>query len=223
MKHKVLEILRMLVRRLWLVGLCAAVAFGGAFAAGRFLQKPVYESRCTFFAGAPEGGALLDGEMSSVSSAVPLRLDTCRELLKSRSFLAEVAGASALGYSAAQLGDMLQTAQVGATQLLEVRVRLGNPEHARRIAEAVSQRAPESLARLTGSDMLRAVDGASAPEEAGRSPVVLGLIGAGAGALLCIVALLCVQVSRRRVKSESDLSSRFALPVLGVIPDARRM
>ncbi len=220
MKHKVLETLRMLVRRLWLVGLCAAVAFGGAFAAGRFLQKPVYESRCTFLTNISAGGALLDGD---AAVSMPPSLDTCRELLTSRSLLAEVAGTSALGYSAAQVGDMLRVVQVGDSQLLEARVRLGNPEHARRIAEAVSQCAPASLARLTGGAVLRVVDGASAPVEAGRSPVTLGSIGAGAGALLCVLALLCVQACRRRVKSESDLAARFDLPVLGVIPDVQRL
>ena len=163
---------------------------------------------------------MLNGD---AAASAPPQLDTCRELFTSRSFLAEVAGASALGYSTAQVGDMLRVAQVGDSQLLEARVRLGNPEHARRIAESVSQCAPESLARLTGSAVLRVVDGASAPVEAGRSPIALGITGAGAGALLCVLALLCVQACRRRVKSESDLSARFELPVLGVIPDVQRL
>ncbi len=215
------EIMSALLRKLWLIVLCAVI--GGALSYGytaRFIT-PLYKSRITVYVNnAVQYADRNDVAISATDLATSQRLvSTYINILKSDFVLDEVAknvGAS----SAAEIRSMMTSAALEETEVFEVVITNSSKQKAKQIAEEIAKVAPGKIQTIVEGSSTKIIDQpklATAPSSPNKTTNTLyGLIIGSVAAIVVIVLQTLLDV---RVKGEEDLAMISTAPVLGLIPD----
>lgn len=215
------EIMSALLRKLWLVVLCAVI--GGALSYGytaKFIT-PMYKSRITIYVNNTiQYADRMDVAISASDLATSQRLvATYINILKSDFVLDEVAenvGAP----SAATIRGMMTSAALEETEVFEVVITSSSPQRSKQIAEEIARVAPGKIQQIVEGSSTKIIDQpklATGPSSPNRTTnTIYGLIIGAVAAVIVIVLQTLLDV---RVKSEEDLAMISNAPVLGLIPD----
>lgn len=214
------EIGRGLVKRAWLIVLCA-VLLGAAFLLYTYVAvTPMYKASVTMYVNnnyEAQSDALSSGDL-----AVALRLvNSYVELVQRDVVLEEVARAvPSYGLSADSLRGMVSANVVKDTEIFTITVVSSDPYMARDVANTIAHIAPNVISAIIPGSRATLIDDAPLP----RSPyspnyATNTLLGVVAGALLATIAILVYMQFDVHVKNEAILESICKAPVLGVIPD----
>ena len=218
------ELMSALLRKLWLIVLCAGVVGILAYAYTANFVTEMYRSRVTVYVNSNQGNTV---NISASELATSQKLVyTYIEMVKSETVLEEVAKEVAANSitgkkpSAAQIKAMITSAPLEETEIFEVVVSNSDPQLACDIANAIGKVAPGKIEEFAVGSSTKIIDWAkiaTSPYAPSKSRnTAIGII-AGAVAAVCFVilqALLDV-----RVKSEEDFAAISSAPVLGMIPD----
>ena len=220
-----MELLGVLLRKIWFIILSVIIAACLAFGYTRFFVTPLYRSSSVLYVN--NSNLSLSSTISSISTgeltAAQKLVDTYIVILKSRTFLDRVAKATELEgkYTISQLGSMITASGVNETQVFQVNVTGPVPEETTLIANAVAALLPSHLETIIKNSDVRVVDYAIVPS--GRvSPSYTRNVAIGGllGGLLCAGVIIVMYLMDENIRDEDYLTQTYPdIPLLSVIPD----
>ena len=214
-----------LLKRAWLIILCAAVGFG-------FMYQRASRGANTFTASGtmyvynanPNLVNYGYTNISDLNSAVQL-VDTYAQVVKSNRVLQAVAERMITDYPGIQpemIGSSLSMASVSETGVVRVISRTVNAQLSADIVNTVLDVAPSEIKRVVGAGDIQVVDYASVPQKADdRRTLRQGMNGALAGAAIAGALLVLLFMLNQRVKDSKDLVDRYTLPILAEVKRRR--
>lgn len=214
------EIGKTLLKRAWLIVLCAVIAGTAYFIYTVNFITPMYKASLNFYVSNVTSDST-GGGVASNDLAVALRLvNSYIELLEDNVVLDQVTEKLGGQVTPRQLRSMISASVVGDTEIFSVTVTSPNPQMAADIANALAMVAPGTIQRITGGGTATPVGTAKVPT-ARSSPNYMtnALLGAIVGAVLAVVAILAYMHFDVHVKNEETLERICNAPVLGFIPD----
>lgn len=213
------EIIMSLWCKAWLIALCLVMGGGIGFGVSQYLIDPTYSSQVSMYVNnnKDRSDTVLNINDLNVSQKL---VTTYIEILKSEVVLGEVIQQMALDYTPKELKEMISARSVNSTEILEVIVISKNPEEAAAIANKLAEVAPPQIIRVVQAGDVQLIDEAVINLKPVAPNAKLNtLIGAMIGTVLAAGVILVLAMLDISVKSEEDLSKRYDLPILGVIPD----
>ena len=209
-------------KKLWLIVLvtllCGALAFGYTF----FLVTPLYKATAMMYvnnSAISVGSAKVSISAGDLAASQSL-VDTYTVILKTRGTLNEVISRTGVPYSYQQLTKMVQAEAVNSTEVFSIDVTSPDPQEAELIANAIADILPDRIADIVEGSSVKIVDYAIVPAEiASPSYTRNTALGMLAG-LVVIAAIICLrEIFDEKLHSEDDITQRYQLPILAVIPD----
>ncbi len=213
------ELLKVLLKRSWLILLCAVIVGTCVFAYTFNFVEPTYEASVSMYV---NNNSNKDStHINSGDLAVALRLvETYVNIIQSDNVLEKVISETGLTLSAGQIRSMLSANAVGETEMFRVTITSTNPQMSADIANAIAAAAPAEIAKIIEGSSAKIIDYAKVPAvPAAPNYTLNAVVGGLIGAVLAIIILIAVHLSDVRIKKEEDLQRIQDAPVLGTIPD----
>ena len=213
------EVFSALIRKLWLIVLCAALAGSLVLIYTVAFVTPQYQASISVYVNNTDAEGKVGITSSDLQTSQKL-VETYINILKSNRVMDKVAESVDGKVTAEQIRKMIDSAAMGTTEVFQVKVSNEDPALAAQIANAIAQIAPKEIANIVEGSSARIVDYAKVPEEP-HSPSIMKntVLGAFVGILAAMAAIVLTVLLDVRVKSEADLRKLSDAPVLGVIPD----
>ena len=215
----IFKLVMCLLRRAWIIVLCAAIGFGFVYWRTRNNQRTTYSAYGTLYVynGNPNTVNYQYTSVSDLNSAVQL-LDTYMVVVRSNKVMNAVAERLAPEYpgiSTNYIASTLSMGSVAETGVLQVRCVTENPQMSADICNAVLDVAPAEIVRVVSAGSCNIIDYAEVPTVPDsyspmRQSVIGGLIGAGAAIALLILLFLL----NRRILEARDLTDNYTPPLL---------
>ena len=212
------EFLKVLLKRSWIIVLCAVLLGTSLLIYTMNFVAPTYQASTSIYINNNSGHT--GGSVSSGDLAVALRLvASYANIIKSERVLSKVIDKTGLVLTAAQLQSMVKAEPMGETEMLKVTVTTPNAQMSADIANAIAEVAPSEIKDIIEGSSAKIVDIAKVPKSPSSPNYTTSFIlGAAIGAFLVIGVFLLQIITDARVKSEEDLTKICAIPVLGSIP-----
>ena len=208
-----------LMKRAWIIVLCAAVFATGFLIYNINFVEDTYKAEITMYV--VNNPANSEG-MSSQNLAVALQMaKSYVKLIESDRVLEKVVeDAELTQVSAADIRKMMSVEVLDETEVFTVSVISCDPKMSADIANAIASFAPAEIFNITKGSRVEVVDFAKVPTSRyAPNYGTVTVLGALVGALVAIVVLAIYLVSDTRIKSKEDLTKICQVPVLGMIPD----
>ncbi len=208
-----------LIRKLWLIVLCAAIAGAAAWGYTTYFVSPLYRASVSIYVNntmVATGTGITSSDLTTSQKLVA----TYVTILKSDTVLDRVAEEVGHGLTAAKIRSMMTASAMDETEVFQVRISNANPELAAEIANAVAQVAPSEIAEIVSGSSTKIVDHAKVPTSP-YSPNVSNstMTGALAGAVFAVLIIVLQVLLDVRVRDEADLLRIYEAPIMGLIPD----
>ncbi len=223
MSFSIKLILQELVRRAWIIVLCAVIGFVGAFVYSKNMTTPIYSTsmKVTTLANLKTVTQMeTAGNYINHLTLSQRRVATYLELMKTTSFYEQVAQASGTGYTAGAVGSMLSFAPVEDMGFYYVKVVGVDPNAVKAVADAVAQEMFPYIDSIQPDTAITVIEPPKYP--AGPNNKVhkeMGVKGALVGALLVIAIVAAIAYFDTHIKDEETLAQHYDIPILGSIPD----
>lgn len=213
------EVFAALLRKIWVIALCAVLAASAALAYTALFVTPLYRSGISVYVNNKDTNG--NGGISSSDLATSQKLvETYTNILMSDTVLDKVAEKVGNGVTANNIRRMLMAEQMGGTEAFRVLVSNPNPALAAQIANTIAEIAPGEIAKIVEGSSARIIDFAKQAERPYTPSFMKNtLIGLLAGAFLAAAVIVLQVMMDVRIKGESDLRKICDVPVLGMIPD----
>lgn len=213
------EVFSALMRKLWLIVLCAVLAGSAALVYTAGFVTPLYRASVSVYVNNNTNGA--QGGISSSDLQTSQKLvATYINILKSDTVLDKVAEAVDGDVTSKDIRKMINSEAMGTTEVFQVNISNADPVLAAEIANAIAQIAPREIANIVEGSSARIVDYAKVPENPYTPSFLKNMVLGAFLGILAVVAVIVLQVVLdTRIKSEADLRKLCDAPVLGVIPD----
>lgn len=142
------------------------------------------------------------------------------EMLDSNRFYTAVAEKLENKYTASELDNIIGFTSVENTEVFNANVSCNSPEEAKKIADAVAQTAPETIALLKSEAQLKIVDEAVMPVSPASPSVSRNVMVAFmAGLILSLIIVFVRDYFDVKIKYNEEMTTLCKVPVLGAIPD----
>ena len=209
-----MEILGLMLHRLWLIALCAAAV--GAFAVSRYILTEEFQSTTRIYVLNRQNDDTLT--YSDVQLGTQLTKDF-REIIKSRYVLEQVIEKCGLRESSGSLASRISVDTQSDTRIIAITVTDTNPAMAQYIANELRETAAERIKIFMDIQAVNVVDEANLPAvpsapRVGRWTVIGFLLGA----FLCMTVILVHFLLDDTIKTSDDIEKYLGLSTLGMIP-----
>ena len=220
------DVISIILKKWWIVLISFIIGGILAFTYTQFLVDPVYVSKGTLYVNnksipSTNPNANANNNLNASDLSVALKLvDTYTVILKSDRFMRIVSEKIDVPYKYDQLKKMVNLKGVNETEVLEVSVAAGNPEHATAIAQAVLENSKAEIIRVVEAGSVKIIDDASQPTipsaPSKKNNTIIGMI---LGMVIAIGLMLMIEFLDISVKNEEDLEINYGIPVVGSIPN----
>lgn len=215
----ILQILKLLLAKWWLVALCCLVMAGSAFGVSKYLMKPEYKASVLFYVNNlsfAEDNRVSGGDMDASKSLV----QTYMVILNTRQTLDQLIEQADVDLTADQVSEMLSAKAVKRTEMLRITVTGTDARTVGRLAQAIAAEFPGRVERiLVGSRASLAEEPRIPTRPSGpsakRNMVSAGLSGVVLGCSLVLLRAM-FDVTLRR---EEQLTEILDYPLLARIPE----
>ena len=215
--------LKVLWKRKFSIILVALVFAIAAFGYSAFLAKKEYQSTSRIYVVSrqnQDNNALTNSDLQAGSYLVK----DYREIILSQNVLSQAIEELKLDMTPAELLKKISVSVPTDTRILSITAKDGDPKEAARIANGLRNVAAEKIISVTKVSDVTTLDEAEVPQSPSspniRRNVLLGFV---AGAGLMVVLLVVVEVLDDRVKKPEDVEELMGLPLLGVVPDIKKL
>lgn len=219
----VLQLVKVLWKRKWIIVLAALVAGVVSFAYSSFVIKPQYTSTTRIYV-VNRNQADKPGLSNQDLQAGAYLVKDYREIILSQDVLEKVVTDQKLTIDAKTLGKKVSVNVPTDTRIVSISVRDVKPEEASRIANALREVAAQKIISITRVSDVTTLDEAR-PATSPSSPnirrntmmsviVVTGLV---------ILVVLLVELLDDRVKRPEDIEEVMQLSLLGVVPNLEKL
>ena len=206
-----------LLRKYLAVILALTVLFGAAgFSIATWVIKPVYQASAMLVVQAESSSVQTTSDDVFLSQQLA---DTYAVVLKSDGFVSQVIANLHLNTDKDSLKNSIQLSSVGATQVMQLRVRNGSPAMARSIAKEIVRLAPEQIAGTISVGRVKV----ASPVMRDPNPVSPNVpmatgFAAALGLVLSLVFIGIRESLNTTFKTDEEIRQRLGLEVIGVIP-----
>lgn len=219
----VLQLVKVLWKRKFVIVLVALLAGITAFAYSSFVIKPQYTSTTRIYV-VNRNQADKPGLTNQDLQAGAYLVKDYREIILSQDVLEKVVADQSLTIDAKTLGKKVSVTVPADTRIVSISVRDGKPEEASRIANALREVAAQkiiSVTRVSDVTTLEEARPATSPSSPNirRNTMMATLVGAG----FVTVVVLLVELLDDRVKRPEDIEEVMHLSLLGVIPNLEKL
>ena len=221
-----MQILRAILKKWWIVLICALVGAGVLFGYTQFFKKQTYSATLKMYVNnkASISESLSVSLTSSDISASTSIVKTYGVILQSQLVLDDVLEKSGLEtkYTYEKTLNMLSVGSIDSTPVFGVTVTSESPEDAILIANTIAQIFPSQVADIIDGSSAKIVDYATKATPISKKVPTMTLIGFLAGAVLAAVLIVVLDVLVNDTLEEADwLETQFGskYPTLAVIPD----
>ena len=215
--------LKVLWKRKFSIILVALVFAIAAFSYSAFLAKKEYQSTSRIYVVSrqnQDNNALTNSDLQAGSYLVK----DYREIILSQNVLSQAIEELKLDMTPAELSKKISVSVPTDTRILSITAKDGDPKEAARIANGLRNVAAEKIISVTKVSDVTTLDEAEVPQSPSspniRRNVLLGFV---TGAGLIVVLLVVVEVLDDRVKRPEDVEELMGLPLLGVVPDIKKL
>ena len=219
----VFAMLKTLWKRKFSIVLVALVFAIAAFGYSAFLAKKEYQSTSRIYVVSrqnQDNNALTNSDLQAGSYLVK----DYREIILSQNVLSQAIEELKLDMTPAELSKKISVSVPTDTRILSITAKDGDPKEAARIANGLRNVAAEKIISVTKVSDVTTLDEAEVPQSPSspniRRNVLLGFV---AGAGLIVVLLVVLEVLDDRVKRPEDVEELMGLPLLGVVPDIKKL
>ena len=203
-----------------LVALVFAIA---AFGYSAFLAKKEYQSTSRIYVVSrqnQDNNALTNSDLQAGAYLVK----DYREIILSQNVLSQAIEELKLNMTPAELSKKINVSVPTDTRILSITAKDGDPKEAARIANGLRNVAAEKITSVTKVSDVTTLDEAEVPQSPSSPNIKRNvLLGFVAGAGLMVVLLVVVEVLDDRVKKPEDVEELMGLPLLGVVPDIKKL
>ena len=219
----VLQIVKVLWKRKFVILVAALVAGLVAFAYSSFVIKPQYTSTTRIYV-VNRNQADKPGLTNQDLQAGAYLVKDYREIILSQDVLEKVVADQSLTIDAKTLGKKVSVTVPADTRIVSISVRDGKPEEASRIANALREVAAQkiiSVTRVSDVTTLEEARPATSPSSPNirRNTMMATIAGVG----IVIVIVLLVELLDDRVKRPEDIEEVMHISLLGVIPNLEKL
>ncbi len=210
---------RAILKRLWIVVLCAVVVASAALVYTVGFVTPMYQASIKVYVNNKTVNTT--GGVASSDLSVALKLVTTYvNILESDNVLEKVATESGYALSVQDLRGMIDAQTVEDTEMFTVSVTSPDPQMSAKIANAVAAVAPGAISDIIEGSSAKIIDYAKIPQSRfSPSYTKTAILSFIIGALLAAVVIAVQTVLDTRIKGEEDLQRICDIPVMGMIPD----
>ena len=217
-----IQILRTLWRRAWIILLAAIIAGAAGFVYSTFFIKPTYTSSIKLYVNNSSislGNTTFSISSSQLDAAQGL-VKTYSEILNSRSTLERIIEQADVDYSYKSLAEKIKCTPANDTEIMKVTVTTTNPYESAKIANTIAEILPIRISEIIDGASMEVVDSAI-PELEKVAPSItkytaLGLI---LGLLVSVAALIIVAMRDDTIHDEDYILNNYEYPILGKVPD----
>lgn len=221
-KIDLVKLIRFVLKRCWLIVLCAEIGFGAMYIRTTRFMPDTYTASGTMYVnnGNPNMEQYQYTNQNDLDSAVRL-IDTYLIVVKSEKVMKAVVNQLSDDYPGIQaryISSTLSMASVSETGVASVRSTTNDPKLSRDIVNAVLDAAPEEIIRVVSAGNIEIIDYAIAPMlPDGKGAFNKGILGAMVGAVFAGCALLVMFLMNQRITDTKDLTDNYTPPVLASI------
>ena len=219
----VLQLVKVLWKRKFVIALVALLAGVTAFAYSSFVIKPQYASTTRIYV-VNRNQADKPGLTNQDLQAGSYLVKDYREIILSQDVLEKVVADQSLTIDAKTLGKKVSVTVPVDTRIVSITVRDGKPEEASRIANALREVAAQKIIAVTRVSDVTTLEEAR-PATSPSSPNIRRntMMATIAGVGIVIVIVLLVELLDDRVKRPEDIEEVMHLSLLGVIPNLEKL
>lgn len=218
-----LDILRILLRKFWLITIVSLVCGVITFVYSMFLVTPVYSATSSIFVsngGVVENPSQTGKVSSSDLSASSYIKETCKDLLTTKNMLSLVAEECGLEYSYSDLKGMISLkSRSDDSLLLDITIKGTNKEDLITIANTFADCSQVFIKDALPLAYVAPVEYSSSVIKVSPRTIFSTLVALVVGAFLVIVPVLFVAFNDSVIKGEDGIRSKYDISVLGVVPD----
>ena len=215
--------LKVLWKRKFSIILVALVFAIAAFGYSAFLAKKEYQSTSRIYVVSrqnQDNNALTNSDLQAGAYLVK----DYREIILSQNVLSQAIEELKLDMTPAELSKKINVSVPTDTRILSITAKDGDPKEAARIANGLRKVAAEKITSVTKVSDVTTLDEAEVPQSPSSPNIKRNvLLGFVAGAGLMVVLLVVVEVLDDRVKKPEDVEELMGLPLLGVVPDIKKL
>lgn len=216
----VLYLLKTIWRKKFFILLTAVFGAGLAFVYSSFLVTPQYDATTRIYVvnqSTEAGRGLTNQDLQAGTYLVK----DYKEIILSQDVLSQTA--SALGL-AGGLKDKISVSIPVDTRIVSISVRDADANEAAQIANTLRTFASQKIIDVTKVSDVTTLEEA-VPADAPSTPntkrnLLLGIL---AGGMLATVSVLLMEVLDDRVKRPQDIEEVLGMPLLGVVPDSKKL
>ena len=215
--------LKVLWKRKFSIILVALVFAIAAFGYSAFLAKKEYQSTSRIYVVSrqnQDNNALTNSDLQAGAYLVK----DYREIILSQNVLSQAIEELKLDMTPAELSKKINVSVPTDTRILSITAKDGDPKEAARIANGLRNVTAEKITSVTKVSDVTTLDEAEVPQSPSSPNIKRNvLLGFVAGAGLMVVLLVVVEVLDDRVKKPEDVEELMGLPLLGVVPDIKKL
>lgn len=215
MQIDLLEIIRLIWRKAWIILLCLFLGAGIAGGYTKFFVTPQYTASSMIY---------ILGETTSITSVADIQLGTqltgdFTTLAKSRPALEKVIDELNLDMSYGELASSVVIENLPDTHILKISVTSTVPEQAKEISNAMAQSTAETIASVMATEKPSIAEKAITPTmpsspNLGKNILIGGLIGA----VLAMAVIILLNMMDDTIKTEEDVRKYLQLNTLASLP-----
>ncbi|MHC4038592.1 CspC family polysaccharide chain length determinant protein [Streptococcus sp. KHUD_017] len=219
----VLQLVKVLWKRKFVILVAALVAGLVAFAYSSFVIKPQYTSTTRIYV-VNRNQADKPGLTNQDLQAGAYLVKDYREIILSQDVLEKVVADQSLTIDAKTLGKKVSVTVPADTRIVSISVRDGKPEEASRIANALREVAAQKIISVTRVSDVTTLEEAR-PATSPSSPNIRRntMMATVAGVGFVVIIVLLVELLDDRVKRPEDIEEVMHLSLLGVIPNLEKL
>lgn len=220
-----IDIIEYFKKNFLIIILLAILLAALAFIFSSFIATPKYIGSTTMIVSSNQDneGNQDDINYSQIQANKAL-VSTYSEIVKSRGIADKVIENLDLDMDYEEFARRVSIEPVNDTQIISVKVVDTIPERAMDIANETSMIFKDSITEIMKVDNVQILDKANLPEEPSSPKVVRNtIIGVVLGFLIGIVVSLFKEISDTALKSVEDVKKDFDIPVLGAVPDKKKV
>ncbi|HFI0622150.1 TPA: Wzz/FepE/Etk N-terminal domain-containing protein [Streptococcus suis] len=216
----VMLLLRVIWRRKFVILLAALFGAAIAFTYSTFLVTPKYDSTTRIYVVSQSlepGAGLTTQELQAGSYLV----NDYKEIILSKDVLTTVQQELKLTNS---LDGKVSVAVPADTRIVSISVRDQDPQEAARIANALRKVAAQKIIEVTKVNDVTTLEEAIPAEEPSTPNTKRNTaIGFLVGCVLISFVILTMEILDDRIKRPQDIEEVMGLPLLGVVPDLKKI
>lgn len=208
-------------RNLLLIVAVTVLFAAGGYLGTTFLITPQYEASAMLIVNSREGQQLQGSVTNDSLTSAKQLVETYSVILKSDTVLDQTIEDLDLPLTYSQLAAKVSITAVNDTQVMKITVQDADVNLAKDIVSNIVEQAPDVIINTVKAGSVEVVSDASAnpnpvsPSKS-RNTALAGMLGC----VLVVGILFMKSLFNNRIMTESDISQKLALPILGVIPDS---